>query len=281
MSEERSEAGGARSGGAGDLRLRRAGPAADPERDSFEAGADAAAEVPAAVDEARDELKDDLGTQGLLTVDDSTGAVRFLAQLDGFLDSTPNDDPAAAAREYLADQAEVFGVERADMGALQRDRPGVNGGDAERRVHANGGGRADRRLLARGPPRRGGRLLAITGGLVPDPTLETSDPEVSRDEALDAAAEGVGAPDGLRRQLVAYTAGDELRLAWRVLVNASSTGHYDTLVDAATGEVVRRANLVKFAGARQAVRQLSRATSSAARPPRTTCSRIWRRARRG
>ena len=32
------------------------------------------------------------------------------------------------------------------------------------------------------------------------------------------------------------------------MVNASSTGHFDTLVDAETGEVVRRVNLVKFAG---------------------------------
>ena len=62
--------------------------------------------------------------------------------------------------------------------------------------------------------------MAITGGLVPDPTLESTDPDVLRDEALDAAADGVaGSGDAIRRPtLVAYTSGDELRLAWRVLV---------------------------------------------------------------
>ncbi len=92
-----------------------------------------------------------------------------------------------------------------------------------------------------------GRLLSITGGLVPDPTLDTTDPEVTRAEALDAATEGVAGPDtAYDGNLVGYTSGDELRLAWRVMVDASSTGNYDTLVDAETGEVVRRTNLVKF-----------------------------------
>ena len=229
-----------------------AGPAraADPERDSFEADSGVAAEVPAQVDEARDELKDDLGTQGLLTVDDATGAVRFLAKLDGFLDSTPSADAAGAAREYLADQAEVFGVERSDVGALQATEQAAS--DRMQSVEftqtVEGVPIIDSSLQAHLDDE--GRLLAITGGLLPDPTLETSDPAVTREEALDAAAEGVAdAGAGYDGTLVAYTAGDELRLAWRVLVNASSTGHYDTLVDAATGEVVRRTNLVKFAGA--------------------------------
>ena len=135
-----------------------AGPAraADPERDSFEAAEDATAEVPAQVDDARDDLKEDLGSQGLLTVDDASGAVRFLAKLDGFLDSTPSDDPAGAARDYLTDQAEVFGVEPSDIGDLQRDRPAeLRRRHPERGVHAVGGRGADRRLLARGAPRRG------------------------------------------------------------------------------------------------------------------------------
>ncbi len=75
--------------------------AADPERDSFQADVDTPAEVPAEVSDARDELKDDLGSQGLLSVDDTSGAVRFLAQLDGYLDSTPSSDPVGAARDYL------------------------------------------------------------------------------------------------------------------------------------------------------------------------------------
>ena len=92
-----------------------------------------------------------------------------------------------------------------------------------------------------------GRLLAISGGLVPEPALDTPEPEVSKEAAVAAAARGVTTSGAsFQARLVAYTAGGELRLAWRVMVRASSTARFDTLVDASSGEVVRRTNLVKF-----------------------------------
>ncbi|HEU0023663.1 MAG TPA: M36 family metallopeptidase [Thermoleophilaceae bacterium] len=228
-----------------------AGPAraADPERDSFEAAEDSTAEVPAQVDDARDDLKEDLGSQGLLTVDDASGAVRFLAQLDGFLDSTPSDDPAGAARDYLTDQAEVFGVEPSDIDDLElAERERSDGMQSlEFTQSVDGVPIIDTSLEAHLDD--DGRLLAITGGLVPDAALDSTEPEVPQEEALEAAADEVAEPgDAYDGRLVAYTSGDELRLAWRVMVHASSTAVYDTLVDATTGEVVRRTNLVKFAG---------------------------------
>ena len=56
-----------------------------------------------------------------------------------------------------------------------------------------------------------------------------------RSDAMEAAAGTAWAAPATRTAgtLVAYSSGDELRLAWRVMVNASSTGHFDTLVDAA------------------------------------------------
>ena len=147
-----------------------AGPAraADPERDSFEAAEDSTAEVPAQVDDARDDLKEDLGSQGLLTVDDASGAVRFLAQLDGFLDSTPSDDPAGAARDYLTDQAEVFGVEASDIGDLQvTGQESSDGGiqSVEFTQSVDGVPIVDSSLEAHLD--EDGRLLAITGGRCP------------------------------------------------------------------------------------------------------------------
>ena len=247
-----------------------AGPAlaADPERDSFEAVADSTAEVPAEVDEARDELKEDLGSQGLLTVDDASGAVRFLAQLDGFLDSTPNDDPAGAARDYLADQAEVFGVERSDIGALRVTDQETLGGNPERRVHAVGG------RACRSSTRRSRRTSTRTAacspsraGWCPTRRLETSDPDVSRDEALDAAAEGVaGAGRGLRRQArgvhrrgraAARLAGAGQRLVHRALRHAR--GRRDR-----GGRAPDEPRQVRGAG--RGVRQLSGRPSTGARP---------------
>ena len=221
--------------------------AADPERDTYEAGVDTPAEVPREVSDARDELRDDLGSQGLLTVDETSGAVRFLAQLDGFLDDTPSSDPVGAARDYLAGQAEAFGVEGSDIAGLRvtGQQTGGETQSVEFTQSVDGVPIVDSSLEAHLDGE--GRLLAITGGLVPDPQLESSEPDIPRSEAVEAATEGVGG-DGYDGRLVAYSSGDELRLAWRVMVNASSTGHYDTLVDAETGEVVRRHNLVKFAG---------------------------------
>jgi hypothetical protein len=145
--------------------------AADPERDSFEAAPEVPAQLPPDVAEARDELRGDLGDQGLLSVDDSTGAVRFLAKLDGFLDSATSRDPAAAAREYLADQAEVFGVEPSDVADLRvSDRETADGIQTVEFTQAvDGVPIIDSSLEAHLDA--DGRLLAITGGLVPDTTL--------------------------------------------------------------------------------------------------------------
>ena len=113
-----------------------------------------------------------------------------------------------------------------------------------------------------------GRLLAITGGLLPEPSSRhrpSGGPR--RGPRRGGRGSGGCGRRATTERLVAYTAGDELRLAWRVKVNASSTGRFDTLVDAATGEVVRRANLVKFAGAAALFPNFPGA-GSAARPPR-------------
>lgn len=224
--------------------------AADPERDSFDAGDDVTAEVPAAVEEARDDLRGDLGRQGLLSVDDSTGSIRFLAKLDGYLTGATSDAPAEAARDYITDQAEAFGVEPADVGDLRvagtETAEGIDSVEFTQRV--DGVPVIDSSLVAHVDP--DGRLLAVTGGLVPNAQLNTTTPDVPRSDALEAASEGVANPGAAdSSSLVAYGTDTDLRLAWRVLVVASSTGVYDTLVDARTGDVVRRSNLVKFATA--------------------------------
>jgi hypothetical protein len=225
--------------------------AGDPERESFDAGDGAAADLPAAVGEAREDLRDELGDHGLLSVDESSGAVRFLAKLDGFLESAPSDEPAAAARDYLAEQAEAFGLEPGDVRALRLvDRERSDGTmTLEFGQTVEGIPIVDSALEAHLDD--DGRLLAITGGLLPDPSLNTSDPRLSEADAQAAAASGVaGAGASGPGTLVGYVADDEARLAWRVLVSGSSTGQFDTLVDATTGEVVRRVNRVKFGSAR-------------------------------
>ena len=146
--------------------------AADPERDTFQSDEGRPAEVPVEVSQARDDLKDELGDQGLLSVDDSTGGVRFLAKLNGFLTSAPSDNPVAATRDYLRDQADAFGVEPSDMGDLRLAGQESAGGieSLEFTQSVDGIPIVDSSLQAHLDD--DGRLLAITGGLVPEPALD-------------------------------------------------------------------------------------------------------------
>ena len=221
--------------------------AADPERDTFEAAPASTAAVPADVTAARDDLRDDLGRQGLLTVDKETGGVRFLARLDGYLTSDPSSSPSATVKDYLSDKADAFGVSPSDVSDLKLSDRTSRGRRPEPRLHADGARVPVVDSSVQAHLDDAGRLIAIAGGLVPDPSVDT-DPSVSREDAAAAAAEGLASDAAAGTPtLVVYTSGDQLRLAWRVLVKASSTAQYDTLVDAHTGKVVRRSNLVKFA----------------------------------
>ena len=119
--------------------------------------------------------------------------MRFLAQLDGYLDSTPSSDPVGAARDYLSDQAEAFGVEPSDIADLRvSDREsgegihsleftqsvdGVPIVDSSLEAHLDDDGRCGdhRRPRARSHSR-------------------STRADVPRSDAMDAAADGVAGP---------------------------------------------------------------------------------------
>ena len=111
-----------------------------------------------------------------------------------------------------------------------------------------------------------GQLINVGGGLRGGLTLNTVAPAVSARAAYAGvlrSAGSIAAAPAVRRQagslrttafagggaagLVVYTAGAQARLAWRTLVPVSNDEDLDALVDAQTGEVVRRSNLVKRA----------------------------------
>ena len=180
--------------------------AADPERDSFQADEGAPAEVPADVSRARDDLKDELGDQGLLSVDDSTGGVRFLAKLNGFLTSAPSGDPVGATRDYLRDQADAFGVEPSDMGDLRLAGRESAGGieSLEFTQSVDGIPIVDSSLQAHLDG--DGRLLAISGGLVPEPALDTTGARGVEGGGGRGRGRGVTTSDAsYQAHLVAYT----------------------------------------------------------------------------
>lgn len=111
-----------------------------------------------------------------------------------------------------------------------------------------------------------GRLIAVVGAAQPDPAPPAVEPQVSADAAVADVLAGAGfrrAPRALGREpgperatsfaggheasLGLLPDGDETRLAWSVLAVADSQHVFAARVDAISGEVLTRRNIVRSA----------------------------------
>jgi len=223
--------------------------------------------VPAAVSGARHAFVERLGIEAHLATDPVGGGVRVLDRTNGFLSGPQAGDPAAVALAWVRAHADVLGLTAAQIDALQLvDRTTSNDGvthltwapvsggipayDSELRVHVDREGRV---VTASGPP---------LGGLA----ISSATPALSASQALEIAQNDVGGAGGLPRgiahagaqrrttfsngdsaRLVAFDAPSGDRLAWRVFVAGEEPYMYDEVVDAATGEVLARRDLTRFA----------------------------------
>ncbi|QEC47228.1 PKD domain-containing protein [Baekduia soli] len=215
---------------------------------------------------ARRDLTASLGRQAALSVDPLTGTVRALGRLDGALTGPSDDPPATVARAYAAQHATALGLDAATVAALgapsQTRSPtgltvvrfgqsvdGVPAFDNDLRVAVD----------------RAGRVLSVSGAPRTDLPAAAGTPARPAADALGALMDEVGARRPFAvvstgtdaRRTTRFDTGDSARLvlfgarrvhlAWHLTYAASSTRVYDAVVDAATGEVLYRANLVKFA----------------------------------
>jgi hypothetical protein len=215
---------------------------------------------------ARVALARDLGPQGVLEIDEVTGTPRVIARLDGFLTTPSTRRPADVALGYVRDHLDAFGLASVDLDALQLVRDyvdilgthhltwvqtvdGIPAWDHDLRAHVT----AD------------GRLISITGA--PLAGLDGVDvaPAVRPTDAVRAAYRAVGAraPDlgatsrrGGPRMRTTFASGDDARLvlfgtgrgtalAWRTTSYVAGDEVDVSIVDASSGDVVWRANLVK------------------------------------
>ncbi|MDP9383841.1 MAG: M36 family metallopeptidase, partial [Actinomycetota bacterium] len=114
---------------------------------------------------------------------------------------------------------------------------------------------------------RAGRVLGVTGAPQPDLRVASTEPRVDSAGALRELMDHVGGrrpirvtdgPSGPRqvtrfggenRASLVLFAAEEVRLAWHLTYTADSDEVYDAVVDARTGDVLRRVNLVKHAAA--------------------------------
>ena len=227
-----------------------------------------ASPVSRSMQRARGQLRDSLGRGAVLTADDRTGGVKAVGRLDGFLTGASSASASDVALGWVRAHSAALGVKAADLAKLKlvRDYASTDGvRHLQWAVVVDGITVADQTLIAN--VASDGRLINVLGGVRGGLKLNSTSPAVPASSAYARTLRSVGSRSSVparrsaragatrrttyagngQAELVAVTAGDGLRLAWRVLAPVGRVGDYDSLVDATTGRLVRRANLVKFA----------------------------------
>ena len=199
-----------------------------------------------------------LGDQAVVELDPVTRTPRMLARLDGALSGPASGSAADVALRYVRANLAALGLTEPIWTRCGRRSPttsgrittvrwrqavdGIAAADSELRVNLDDDGRV---LNVLGSPASG--LDADT-----TPTLTAGEAvRVVQDDvgvyrvaaARERGTRSVTYADGTTAELALYTG----RLAWRVTYRAGDDAVYDVIVDARSGKLLRRANLVKSA----------------------------------
>ncbi|HEX6026779.1 MAG TPA: M36 family metallopeptidase, partial [Solirubrobacter sp.] len=202
-----------------------------------------------------------LGPQAVVDIDASTGTPRVLARLDGTLTGAASGAPEDVAMDYVRRNLDVLGLTASDLETLEEPETSTAGGITQVRWRqaVDGIPAADAELRVN--LTRDGRVLNVLGSPVPDLDPDTT-PAITAGEAVRAVQDAAGAHRPLPRdrgpsgptRATSYVDGSDAalalfegRLAWRVMLHASSREVYDAFVDAETGRVLRKHNMVKSA----------------------------------
>jgi extracellular elastinolytic metalloproteinase len=213
---------------------------------------------------ARRRLVSGLGREAVLDADPVTATPRVLGRLDGTLTGAQAGDPADVALRYVRGHEQALGLSGADLSTLRLEDRSTVGGvthvrwrqeyrgipafDNELRVNVDGDGRVVNVL---GAPRHDLAVPSVTPSLSAAQALDALQRNVgvSRAETVTAGPAGARAETrfstGDRARLVLFGDVRAVRLAWHLTYDAAPDAWYDAVVDATTGRVLRRANLVK------------------------------------
>jgi extracellular elastinolytic metalloproteinase len=193
-------------------------------------------------------------------------AVRSVQAVDGALSRPAAGDRSAVALDWVRSHRGVLGMSAAEVGELDLAAQATSPRSgfthlryrrSERGIPAFDGG-------VRVSLDRGGRVLSAVA--LPAPQVDSVAPRLAAADALRALQREVGAvrpadvvsgPEGVRRtthfeggdfaRLVLFGSGRGTRLAWHLIYQESGAEHHDAVVDASTGEILFRQNLVKQA----------------------------------
>ncbi|MGH2997126.1 MAG: hypothetical protein ACRDM9_12500, partial [Gaiellaceae bacterium] len=223
--------------------------------------------TPAEPSNAQDALRRSLGLLGVVEVDSLTGTPRVVAKLDGFLTGPSSRDAKDVALDYVRAHADVFLLDAEDLAGLRVTRDYADIAGIRHLVWAQtAGGIAAFDNDLRANVTADGRLLNVLGSPLPDLTdrVAALAPALDATGAVGAALRSVGRElrsprilsrglgpkqptrfaGGHRANLVLFNTPRGVKLAWRATAFADADEVYDTVVDASSGEVLRRVNEV-------------------------------------
>jgi extracellular elastinolytic metalloproteinase len=209
-------------------------------------------------------LRAELGTRGVVSIDPLTGTAREVGRLDGFLTGPSRAPAASIALDYVRAHRDVFGLAggSVDRLALRRDYVDIAGTHHLSFVQSVAGipvfGNGLQANVA-----AGGRLVNVVGSPVAAlPTVPVA-PAVAAERARAASVAGTGHParaatatgSGGPRRTTLFAGGDRAelvyfetvlgpRLAWQVQVAPTNGELYTAVVDAGSGAVLYRRDLV-------------------------------------
>ena len=208
-----------------------------------------------------------LGAQAVVDVDPATGTPRMLGRLNGTLTGPSPDSPKEIADAYVRSHLSDLGLTSADLDTLSApDTTTSPGGVTEVRWAQSLDGIPSANSDLRVNVADDGRVINVLGSPAHGLDLDSMTPSLDAGEAVRAVQDDVGAfkampktagPAG-RTQSTTFRGGskaslqvlqraDGTRLVWRVFYNAAPGEFYDSIVDAQTGEVLKRANMTKSA----------------------------------
>jgi hypothetical protein len=202
------------------------------------------------VTRARTTLARSLGRLGVVAADRTTGTLRVVARLDGYL-TGPSARPApAVALDFVRTHLISFGLTRADLRTLRlrADYVDVLGTHHLSWVQRTGGlpvfgGGLEANVAA------DGRLINVTGSPVPALRAPATDARIDAAAAVAAARRSVGAPahrsPADRAEPALFPTPRGARAAWRTVTRVSFDETYLAVVDAGTGDLLWRANMTK------------------------------------
>ncbi|MFD2079398.1 F5/8 type C domain-containing protein [Actinopolymorpha cephalotaxi] len=210
-------------------------------------------------------LRRSLGREGIVDIDPVTGTPRQVARTDGFLTAPSTAAPKSVALSYVRAHLTGLGLSAADVDrlTLRQDYVDVGGTHHLSFVQSVGGvpvfGNGLKAHVA-----RDGRLVSLDGSPVAGLPTGLPAPQLSADRARRAAVADVFATPkratakpgrgparetvfsgGDRAQLVVFVTTAGPRLAWQTITSPSRTAMYLHVVDAASGRVLYRRDLVQ------------------------------------